>query len=1146
MKFWHLYFIFVILVFSPKYVSAQHNISFFSDTSYKEPVTDLSHIVSDGKQYIYAGGPTFSIPGQFPGFAIVKIDDEGKHIWSRTFNKEEDGEDPWSFKGTNLFAQYSIRKMVLDKDYLFVLLLGYLNKNIILALDVKTGRVVWKIAEWVNFPETFTVSTKDYISYIGYSEEHPSIQEYKCFDKHTGRFVAGKLIPGGQYDVPEHLEHGLDGAVYFLRDYKLKKYATPLLDSLCWTAEVRTPYAYLSSVLHGLREMENGDTFVWGDYYNGGGEFFIGSINPVDGSTKWIYQSSYFKSLYVADIKIKEQFIYLVINSPDITNDRAFHIVKIERATGKLVWDKNYQVNGENGYGGSGWVVGLNSIDVDDGGNAYVTGAEYKYSSTNGGWSVMKLDTDGNILYQTTLVKSSAKPWESKGLFTGIMNGRVVHVGNLNRGDTTSGYLVALDTGNVFNPVLGERVIAHHQEPGKVKKILPFQSSKMAILKQVGRHISLELRHSGTRKMLWSRDMYGERQYLAGGMAISTDNRIGVTVFVQDTSSVRSDYHRMADSIHLYIFDANGHEVFSAAEKAPFREYHTPLDLQAVFGNIFITSFLRNVEINREYYDFVNCFAFSENNAAGSIQPASYLAHEGKYPPVLQSYGTDSLMAIINHSGAIAARPYGYSVNSGKPQLQDGPMEYISLNELHRYNAAIDSMGALVLGRETESRLASVSRIRYSDRRLIWRVTTDEGVSLDKASVAGQFGYLAGSDKGELLIMKLDVSDGRMAWQTKHPAPAANQYYVVADQAFNTMRRQYVVCGYIADSSLSGITSKQPFYCISDTAGNIIDFWKGAPDLEGKNQLNAIAISQYGQTILGGSLYTLENNRAGVIIAADDIILPTGPEVVYLCSGTDTVLSAYLSGMAYQWQIDTGSGYSNLADGNGVADSRTKELRLSAIAARLHNAKFRCLVDNAAANSYHLNVNTTATPAIEITGETLIDMRTGGQFNATVNFGGDGPKLRWEDSTDQAGWTAIPGETGSSLSYMPAVAAPKIRCILISNTPCATTSTAVSNTLQLRINTVTDIGPGPQAGPGNAIYLYPNPAAGEIRVMGVQLGDHWEFMEIRSTQGQLVMRQAVKHQTNIRANVSQLPSGLYMLTLYGKNGKVASVQLVKI
>ncbi|UAY52645.1 NHL repeat-containing protein [Ferruginibacter albus] len=70
------------------------------------------------------------------------------------------------------------------------------------------------------------------------------------------------------------------------------------------------------------------------------------------------------------------------------------------------------------------------------------------------------------------------------------------------------------------------------------------------------------------------------------------------------------------------------------------------------------------------------------------------------------------------------------------------------------------------------------------------------------------------------------------------------------------------------------------------------------------------------------------------------------PAEVQLCpSTTSTTLTAGIIGTAFQWQVNTGSGFQNIADGNNYNGATTASLQLNNISTNWYGYQYKCIVD---------------------------------------------------------------------------------------------------------------------------------------------------------------------------------------------------------
>ena len=68
---------------------------------------------------------------------------------------------------------------------------------------------------------------------------------------------------------------------------------------------------------------------------------------------------------------------------------------------------------------------------------------------------------------------------------------------------------------------------------------------------------------------------------------------------------------------------------------------------------------------------------------------------------------------------------------------------------------------------------------------------------------------------------------------------------------------------------------------------------------------------------------------------------------VPICPGNYNTITSNLTGTTYQWQVNTGSGFTNISDNSSYSGTSTKFLQLKNIPSSFYGYEYRCLVNNA-------------------------------------------------------------------------------------------------------------------------------------------------------------------------------------------------------
>jgi hypothetical protein len=263
-----------------------------------------------------------------------------------------------------------------------------------------------------------------------------------------------------------------------------------------------------------------------------------------------------------------------------------------------------------------------------------------------------------------------------------------------------------------------------------------------------------------------------------------------------------------------------------------------------------------------------------------------------------------------------------------------------------------------------------------------------------------------------------------------------------------------------------------------------------------------------------------------------------------ICTGTNVTFSATPtnggSSPSYQWKRNG----ANVGTNNNVYTNNA--LATGDIISVVLTSNAACAtVATANSNNITMIVNSTVTPSITISGNTVVNTGIATLITATPSNGGAGPSYQWQDSTSTHSWQNIAGATNATINYTPAITGDKLRCILTSNASCVSSANATSNTLSFTVNAVTGISPVQASDYG--IICYPNPTRSVLIIDSIRISDKWESISIAGVDGkQNIIARSINNQTRITVDVSILPGGMYAVIFKGKNNKRVYLKFIKL
>ncbi|HYD21418.1 MAG TPA: T9SS type A sorting domain-containing protein, partial [Flavipsychrobacter sp.] len=151
------------------------------------------------------------------------------------------------------------------------------------------------------------------------------------------------------------------------------------------------------------------------------------------------------------------------------------------------------------------------------------------------------------------------------------------------------------------------------------------------------------------------------------------------------------------------------------------------------------------------------------------------------------------------------------------------------------------------------------------------------------------------------------------------------------------------------------------------------------------------------------------------------------------------------TGLTYQWQLNSGSGWVNLANSGVYSGAATNSLGISAAPRSMNGYQYRCMVIRACApiatsSAATLTVDTFVTGSVSISSnDTDICAGQTANFAATPVKGGSNPAYQWQVNGVNA------GTNSASFSTSALANGDTVKCIMTSGLLCASPKTLTSN-----------------------------------------------------------------------------------------------------
>ena len=266
---------------------------------------------------------------------------------------------------------------------------------------------------------------------------------------------------------------------------------------------------------------------------------------------------------------------------------------------------------------------------------------------------------------------------------------------------------------------------------------------------------------------------------------------------------------------------------------------------------------------------------------------------------------------------------------------------------------------------------------------------------------------------------------------------------------------------------------------------------------------------------------------------------------VNLCTGAGTNLSSGLSGSTYQWQMNTGNGFSNITNNSNFTGVNTATLQVQNVPVSWNGYLLQSVINGSLTGTiYRLNVAQPLIPVITISGTTVVQPGQTVTISSTITNGGLSPVYQWQDSTALHNWQNITGANAPTIDYTAVNNGDRLRCRLTSTATCPNPAQVNSNVLQFTVTPVTAI--NPVNGNRFGIRLFPNPAETSIHIDSLKTADKWNVLQVLNMSGALVIPAIdITNRVTVSVNIQAWPAGYYLLILQRRNGRPAYLTFIK-
>ena len=236
----------------------------------------------------------------------------------------------------------------------------------------------------------------------------------------------------------------------------------------------------------------------------------------------------------------------------------------------------------------------------------------------------------------------------------------------------------------------------------------------------------------------------------------------------------------------------------------------------------------------------------------------------------------------------------------------------------------------------------------------------------DRLFIQGYFSQLNGSARRNFAC--ININNGLLTnWQPTFPNSNP------AQSGFNSTSELKLYNGKIWVGSSSQVLNDgstfSGFGSIDTLSGNLVS---QPLSLRSGNVYGNIYTPTFGGIVGDFNIADDELSIAGIFDSVNNksfrnlaIFHLTGINQSDLCAGGNITLNSSITGSSYQWQVDSGAGYTNISDNANYSGVHNATLQLSNIPSSWYGYKLRCRVDGANSEAFEIKFSNRWTGSVD-------------------------------------------------------------------------------------------------------------------------------------------------------------------------------------